>query len=866
MELLERSEQLAALQCWLAETREGSGRLGLVAGDAGAGKSALVRRFADVVAADTRLLTGRCDPLMTPRPLGPLADVASRLGERVVRLLGSGARAGLFEQVLASLAAGGHPTVFVVEDAQWADEGTIDLLRFLGRHIELTPVLILVTYRDDELSPRHPLRVALGDVASSPAVRRIGVPPLTETAITALCESASLDAPSLHATTGGNAFFVTEVLAAGTMGVPESVSDAVLARTARLSEQGRRALDVAAVIGARIEPTLLLSMPEVDAVAVDELSSAGMLRFEPPGFTFRHELARQAVLEAIPPHRRLVLHAEILERLRAGEPGPDLLARLAEHAEAAGDAEAVLRFAPAAAHHARGLKSHREAEAQLRRALRFASAGDARVRAELHDLHAVEAYLIDRVTEAIASSEAAVALWRDLDEPLRQGDALRRLSRYHWMCSNTDAAERAVRELLDVLQGQPVGPELAMAYAAQAQLGMLLDEAERTMVWGERAIALAREIGCVPALVNALNSVGTHKLGKGDLMGEGLLLECLQLARDANIEDEVARAFNNLASSSSRVYDYERGRRYIDECIAYCDEHDLYSSGLCARGTRAEFTFMEGKWEDSDAMASAVLRLTNTSELTRFAPLVLRAQIAARRGNFELVWEALDEAQTMADGSRETAYLTAVASARAEALWLSGRCGEIARCVRPVLDQAMALGEASAISELGYWLWRGGGLEVAPTGATGPYAMQMHGDWRGAAELWRSMNRPYETALSLIDGDEAALREALAEFERLGAKPAAAEATRRLRAMGARQVPRGPRRTTTEDAHGLTARERQVLELIEQDMSNAEVAQRLFLSERTVEHHVSTILAKLGVRTRAQAVNARRHPLPVGAK
>jgi DNA-binding NarL/FixJ family response regulator len=142
----------------------------------------------------------------------------------------------------------------------------------------------------------------------------------------------------------------------------------------------------------------------------------------------------------------------------------------------------------------------------------------------------------------------------------------------------------------------------------------------------------------------------------------------------------------------------------------------------------------------------------------------------------------------------------------------------------------------------------------------------MEGDWRGAAEQWRSMNMPYETAFAFIDGDEPALREALAVFERLGAKPAAAEATRRLRAMGARQVPRGPRRTTSQDAHGLTSRERQVLEFIEQDMSNVEIAKRLFLSERTVEHHVSTILAKLGVRTRAQAVNARRHQVLVAAK
>src|SRR5688572_10589865 len=235
--LLEREGTLDELARLLAAAAGGRGSLLLLGGEAGVGKSVLVRRFAELAAERARVLVGACDPLSTPRPLGPVADVADGLGGRVGRLLRGGERSELFRALLDEL-AGPAATLLVVEDAHWADEATLDLLRFLGRRVGATAALVVVTYRDDEVGRDHPLRVALGDLATAPAIRRLAVAPLSVAAVARLAAGSGLNPAELHRQSGGNPFFVTEVLAAGG-GIPATVRDAVLARAARLSGDAR---------------------------------------------------------------------------------------------------------------------------------------------------------------------------------------------------------------------------------------------------------------------------------------------------------------------------------------------------------------------------------------------------------------------------------------------------------------------------------------------------------------------------------------------------------------------------------------------------------------------------------------------------
>src|SRR5918995_1277062 len=531
MELLERVQHLDHLALLLHAAAAGQGSMVLVGGEAGVGKTTLVEEFCRRNIGTAAVLRTSCDALSTPGPLGPVRDLAPALGIQIdEHALEGDARDRLFREVLAALAARSGPTIIIGEDAHWADGATLELLRFLGRRINELPVLFVVTYRDDEIEADHPLRLVLGDLATAPAVHRINVRPLSQDAVQCLAEGSGRDAATLYRLTAGNPFFVTEVLATEDETVPATVGDAVLARAARLSPEARGVLDVAAVIGTTIEPDLLLTVAGPVLDEADEGIARGLLRGTADGLAFSHDLAREAILAAIAPLRRRLLHARVLAALRDEPEEERNLARLAHHAEAAGDRVAVLEFAIAAAEQATALNAYREAAAQYARALRFGDALPAGERARLLAGRSLACYLSDHGEEAIAARQAALELWRSLGDPLKEGGNLRWLSHLSWL--GADAAEAATAAL-EVLEPLEPGPELAMAYSNLAQLRMLDHDLEGTLHWGNRAIALAEELGETETLVHALNNVGSARSYAGDDAGRADLRRSLQLARAA---------------------------------------------------------------------------------------------------------------------------------------------------------------------------------------------------------------------------------------------------------------------------------------------------------------------------------------------
>src|SRR5829696_2593553 len=444
MELLERESHLDHLAEHLRQAEAGHGRVVLVGGEAGVGKSTLVDAFCRRVADAPEVLRTSCDALSTPGPLGVVRDLAPALGLVIdEHPLDGDARDRLFREVLAAFAARPGPTVLVAEDAHWSDGVSIELLRFLGRRIGALPVLVIVTYRDDEIGADHPLRLVLGDLATAPAVHRLGLRPLSESAVQRLVADSGRDAATLHRLTGGNPFFLTEVLAADGESVPTSVGDAILARAARLSSEARAVLDLAAVIGSTFEPELLLTVAGPVFDEVDECIARGLLRATRTGLAFRHELTREAILTAIAPHRRRLLHARVLAALRKTPKSERDLARMAHYAEAAGDQEAVLQFAIAAAEQAAALHAHREAAAQYARVLRFANALPPAERVRLLEGRSVACYLSDDGEEAIAARLEALDIWRALGEPLKEGESLRWLSHFYWLEGRGVEAEAA---------------------------------------------------------------------------------------------------------------------------------------------------------------------------------------------------------------------------------------------------------------------------------------------------------------------------------------------------------------------------------------------------------------------------------------
>jgi ATP/maltotriose-dependent transcriptional regulator MalT len=853
MELLEREQFFDELEIVLNGVAAGNGRVVLVSGDAGIGKTSLVEEFVQRHNANARVLWGACDALFTPRPLGPLYDIAAQIESDLHALLEQQApRASIFSAVVDEIQKSKSPTIIVIEDVHWADEATLDLLKFLGRRIGRIKSMLITTYRDDEVGRDHPLRLVLGDLPSR-SVARLRLPPLSEAGVHTLTERAGRRIDDIYEVTGGNPFFVTEALANKDGGIPSTVRDAVLSRAARLSAASRPVLEIVSVVPARTQMWLLADTISPDAASLEECVETGMLRYEADAIAFRHELARRAIEDALAAPRRQRLHALVLRSLT--NRGPEaLLARIVHHAGQAGDSEAVLNYAPAAARQAAALSAHREAASHYQIALQYAGGLTPDERAELFEHRSYECYLTDQCTDALQARREALKIWRQQGNPLREGDNLRWMSRINWYLGRRTDAEVFGNEAVTVLEKLQPGPQLAMAYSNRSQLHMLADDKEQAVEWGSRAIELAKSLGAAEILVHALTNVGTAEYHAGDDAGRIKLEESLSLALSNNFQEHAARAFTNLGAISVRARSYEVAMRHLDTGIAYTTEHDLSSWKLYMAAWRARAYFEQGDWDKAADDADSVLSAYRVSAITKICALAVLGHLRLRRGDPHDAGP-LTEAAELAMQTRELQRVAPVASARAESAWFKGDLQAVVNEARLVLDMARGNGDPWVRGEFVFWMWRAGDAKGPAENIAAPYKLQMSGNWRAAADAWRQIGCPYEQAMALGDGDESAQKSALVIFERLGAVPAGERLRQTLRSTGARGIPRGPRPATRENPAGLTTRQMDVLALMGEGIGNAEIAERLFISTRTVDHHVSTILAKMDARTRAEAVS-----------
>jgi tetratricopeptide (TPR) repeat protein len=745
MQLLERASFLRMLGDYARDARGGEGRLVLVSGESGMGKTALLEEFQRQTRAD-RWVWGACDGLLTPRPLGPLFDIAAQAGGELAALCREGAaRDRLFTAFLAEINAPAGLTVAVIEDVHWADEATLDLLSFAGRRLGRTRALLLATYRDDELADDHPLRIVLGDLATQRATRRMRLPPLSQEAVRALAGERDVDVGELYRVTGGNPFYVSEIVAAGWPSVPRTVRDVVSARLVRLGAGTRRAVEAAAVIGARLDLPLLSSV--LDGSSVDECLATGILVAEEKGVRFRHELVRMAVQAGIPPHRQTELHVRLLSALEErGDADP---AVLAHHAEGAGDEKAVLRHAPEAARRSAALGAHREAAAQYERAMRFADERDRPGVAALLEGVAGEYALLDRWEEAERALRAALELRRRLGDDLSTGEDLRLLSRALWRLCRGEEEFQAAEEAVRILGALPPGRELAWAYA---NLGASYSGTGQVDE-GLELFGKARELGELlhePGLVSyALNAEGYGLVERGR-DGTGILEQALQVALDADLQDAAGQVYSSLQEAAVRLNLFGAAERYYADGMAYCEEHELGVFSVCVQGWRTVGLTLLGRWSEAAEIGTQLLERRGISPVNRLNPLRILGILRGRRGDTG-AWELLDEALALAEGLSEPLWIVSVRAARAEMRWISGQPDLAIQEACAGYDRGLGRTDPWQIGSVATWLSRLGQPVGEASGLPEPYALEMAGQQQQAAAAWERLGRPYDAAIPVPD-------------------------------------------------------------------------------------------------------------------
>lgn len=858
--VVERGPVLDALAAGVARATTGRGSLVFLAGEAGIGKTTIVDVVVRHHGGQLHTLVGACDALSTPHPLGPLRDMAQTDAE-VAELFDGRPRHELFAGFLQLLSRSGRPALVVLEDVHWADAATLDLLRFVGRRVARCHALILATHRSDDIGPDDPLRAVIGDLATMPKTHRHLLPPLTIDGVAALTgmSRADPDVAELHRRTGGNPFFVSEILADPGSSLPASIRDAVLARRERLSAQARQVLDVVAIVPGAMERRLLEAVASPAAVDVDACITAGMLESGERGdLAFRHELARLAVEGTLPPLRRSELHAEMVRALRREQEDPDP-ARIVHHADAAGDRESVLRFAPQAASRATERGALRQARDHLAQARRYADGLPPAEHASLLERFSEAADRIGDVDASVTAADEAVELRRACGDDLALGAALTLRAGARYGAGLGPEAHQDIHAAIALLTPLGETAELATASGMAVTLAMLARDYETVLERGGTAIDLAERLGVDRALVHGLNSLGSTEvlIGRHD-DGEEHLLASIEVARRTGRPGAEAAGWSNLGSGFGEIRVYDRAERYLEKAIAFGAAHDLDGTVHYSTAWLARVCLETGRWDRAAQLATSIpVELSGVSPIITITASTVLGRLRARRGD-PGAHEILDRAWELAVETDDLQRLWPVAAARGETALLAERDAEVAPLVADTFHSAVEIGHPWAIGELGLLLHRVDALDQAVRDAmeqaAEPYRLQAAGHLEEAAAAWAALPCPYEQADALRGGDEDQQRRALAILDGLGAAQAAAQQRRRMRASGIRAIPRGPRPSTAAHPAGLTQREVQVLELVAQRMTNAEIAQTLFISTKTAGNHISSILRKLDVETRHDAV------------
>ncbi|HEX6287155.1 MAG TPA: AAA family ATPase [Acidimicrobiia bacterium] len=850
--LLEREGQLAALRDHLDAAGVGDGSLVLVAGEAGAGKTSLIDAFVESLDHKTLVIQGACDPLTTPRPLGPLHDFAADSGSGLSDLAVDAADPfQMFESVLDRLKSTVRPILMVIEDIHWADDATLDFLRFVGRRVADAKSVVVCTYRDDEVGPDHPLRPVLGQLIPLPTTDRLIVPPLTIEAVRRLVSGHEVDPDALIAITDGNAFFVTEVLAAGYV-VPDTVQEAVLSRVARLDESPRRVVEAVSIAPRSLDVEHAMAMVGGAIGHVDAALAAGVLIGDGRSLRFRHELARSSVEDSLPPGRRLSLHLRML-RLLDEDPNPDL-ARMAHHAIRAGDSERIIEHAPQAAREASRRGAHREAISFLEAAIKeIDRSGQDDLAARLRIDLAEEYKTIDQTRKAIGVAEEAVAYFREAREVGELGLALTTLSRLRWRVNEDRLGMEVLNEALSLPYDDSENRVLAEAYAQLAYLLMLGRHGSE----GRRALTTARAIAGEDITTDLAWDMdlldSTLRIVMGDSQqGVDGLTESLWSARKLGDPGRVALALSMLGSGGGEVRLYPESVAALKESIEHGLAHDEDYSVAYSRSWLARIAHERGQWDEAVRHAELVEATTTQVESIAYVTAMSAlGRVRVRRGDpggISLLDELADEG-----AHHELQHIWNTLCGRSEYHWLRGRPESGLDLLKPAFERALDTESEWARGEIGYWMWKAGEIDGPPEGAAEPFALQMSGRWREAAQTWREIGCPYEVGLSLAEGDVDAMKEALEVFDSLEARPMADRVRSQLREIGVESIPRGPLRSTRENPAGLTNRQVEVLELMADGLANAEIAEKLFISKKTVEHHVSAIYTKLGVDSRTKA-------------
>jgi DNA-binding CsgD family transcriptional regulator/tetratricopeptide (TPR) repeat protein len=850
MELLDRDEFLLELNNIFGSVIEGEGKIAAVCGDAGIGKTSLVETFTKQNEYKAEIFWGACDDLYTPRPLAPLYDMAGKMNSRIIENLDLGVpRPSIFTMFLSEINLK-TASIVVIEDVHWADESTLDLIKFLAKRINKYRTLLLLTYRNDEINSSHPLKFALSNL-STKYYRRIELPPLSRKAVMKLAGNFGRSDENLYTKTGGNPFFVTEVLMNSEQEIPETIKDLIITRLNRLSSGSRNGIEILSVIPGAAEKWLVQILVK-DFYAIDEAIESGILKADHDSILFRHELLKAAVEESLSEVRRIERNTSVLKILLEQKNTDPYLARIIHHAVLTANKDVITKYAPLAAKQASKASAHEKAAKLYLTAIQFSDQLSPEERLDLLEGRVHECYLTAQIEEGIKACEMIRVILNEHHDPLREGENYRRLSRLLWYCGKDKECEEYLIKAIGILEKLSSNTQLGMAYSNLSQIYMLREKTSEAIKWGEKALEISENIKDIEVQAHAFNNIGTSKMFAYDDSGEMFLKKSLKLSIDNELNEHACRAYVNLGTVKMYRRNLTEADTLFTSAIDYSNEKDISLADLCVTGEVGQIKLYMGRWDEALEISITIYERNNVPVMDKILPLCIIGLIKARK-NDPGAFKYLDESNELMKETGELMKIVKVKASRAEAFWLKNELKDNIGEFIEAYDIVKVIDNPWAVGELALWLWKGGHLPKIPKHIAEPFFLQIKGNWAAAAELWQKLKCPYEQAFALADGDETAMKKAIVIFEGLGATAASLLLKHKLRKSGIKNIPKGPRQSTKENPSGLTERQLQILELISKGYSNSEIGNILYISVRTVENHIATLFFKLDIHSRAEA-------------
>jgi DNA-binding SARP family transcriptional activator len=789
--LLERDTELtrleAAVDTAIADRR---GSVVLVHGEAGSGKTTLLAELVHRVGDRLAVLEAGCDDLLAPRSLGPFRDLAPTVdGELADALAAGGDPEAVFPALLRLL--GGGPVLLAIEDVHWADDATVDAIRYVARRIAVLPAVLLLTCREDELGRTHPLRKVFGTLPGT-SLLRVPVRPLTRPAVAALAGRRT-DPERLYRVTRGNPFFVTEVLAAGGSGVPATVRDAVLARLAGVSADARDLVQRLAVVPSRADRRLAEHLAGGRPDPLVEAERAGVMAGDASNVWFRHEIARVAVLSTLTPGELVAAHRRVLDALLR-EPAPDP-ARVVHHAQAGRRTDVLLEHGPVAAADAVRAGAYRQAAETLRVVIDAGSGlPPARLARLLADRSAC-LYYLNLFEESFGAATQAVALAEEASDPLLLADALSVLSKAAFWARGPLSARAAATRAVQLLQGSGDDARRAAALAMLARshsnlgtLGIVAEPGSECTRYAEQALTLAEQVGDNEVRCQALFYVGSGRLADGDERGLDDLERSVRLGDgDPHLDLEV-RACVNAAGSAHRAGRFTDAERYIEHGLRYAEQSEFFGGDYRLRLTRASLRASEGSWDEAIAELRSLLAAPGDPAAMGLMARALLARLLGRRGDPDA--EAVLAGAVLPPDTRGEVFVEGpLVAAAVELAWLRGDTEEMPGLAADLLRSASEVGHRGSRSELYRYLQRAGHPVDPPPDAIGPWVAGLAGRPLESAAAWATLGERYEEAVErVLSGVDEERGRGLLALEGLGAT-ATLMAVRRLLAQRSDQSP-----------------------------------------------------------------------------